>query len=323
MPILTAKPGKNAAPEGVYVTVDALLNLRHIAKELSLENNRKNVAMMDGDSRSSFRGRGMEFSEVRPYQPGDDIRNIDWRVTARTQKTHTKLFQEERERPVYIVVDQRSPMFFGSVTQFKSVFAAKIATVIAWVALQSNDRIGGFIFSDTNQTDSRARRGKHSALSFIHELVEYNQELNSPIGDPQFSMENMLNDIRRVAKPGSAVFVISDFHDFNDACQEPLAVLARHCDVTAIQIFDPLESKLPTDKFLSITNGDEKLNLGGQPQEFAQTYQSAFENRLFSLRKACNQTGVNLASTSVEQSTTALMQDLFRARRTTTRGGRT
>ncbi len=322
MPISTPKTNKDSAPEGVYVNVDALLKLRHVAKELSLENNRKSVAMMDGDSRSSFRGRGMEFSEVRPYQPGDDIRNIDWRVTARTQKTHTKLFQEERERPVYIVVDQRSPMFFGSVTQFKSVFAAKIATVIAWVALQSNDRIGGFIFSDTQQTDSRARRGKHSALSFIHELVEYNQQLNSPIGQPQFSMEDMLNDIRRVAKPGSSVFVISDFHDFNDPCKEPLAVLSRHCDVTAIQIFDPLESQLPTDKFLSITNGDEKLNLGQQSQQFAQTYHSAFENRQFLLRKACNQAGVNFATTSVEQSTTALMQDLFCSRRTAKRGGR-
>lgn len=304
------------APEGVYVSVDALLQLRHLAKDISLETNRKSVALIDGDSRTSFRGRGMEFAEVRPYQVGDDVRNIDWRVTARTQKPYTKLFQEERERPVYLLVDQRSPMFFGSVNQFKSVYAAKIATTIAWAALQNNDRIGALIFSDDEQTDTRARRGKHAALSLIHQLVEYNHQLNSPVAPPaKNSMEDMLNDIRRVAKPGSAVFIISDFHDFNEACREPLSILSRHCDLTAVHIYDPLEESLPADKFLSITNGQQKLNIAGQSHKFLDGYHKSFEQQRLALKQACGQSRTNFASTSVANSVESLIHDFFCSRR--------
>ncbi|WP_086932454.1 DUF58 domain-containing protein [Agarilytica rhodophyticola] len=306
---------------GVYVSVEALIDLRHMAKDLSLETNKKSVAMMDGDSRTSFRGRGMEFAEVRPYQVGDDIRNIDWRVTARTQKPYTKLFQEERERPVYILVDQRSPMFFGSRHTFKSVYAAKLATVIAWTALQNNDRIGALIFSDSEQTDSRARRGKHAALSIVHQLFEFNHRLNSPIGQSiDNSLEEMLNDIRRIAKPGSAVFLISDFHDFNRRCQEPLSILARHNDVTMLQVYDDLEKNLPANKSLSISDGTHKINIAGQSHDFSDNFAKSFEQNRFAIRKACNQSGINFASFSVAKSLGGLVQDLFSTRRKTKRG---
>ncbi len=307
---------KGVSHDGVHVSVDELLSLRHIAKDLVLETNRKSVAMMDGDSRTSFRGRGMEFSEVRPYQAGDDVRNIDWRVTARTQKPYTKLFQEERERPVYILVDQRAPMFFGSVTQFKSVFACKISAVIAWTALQNNDRIGALVFGDTTQTDSRARRGKHSVLAFLHQLSEYNHALNSPFASQQDnSMLDMLHDIRRVAKPGSAVFIISDFHDINRECQEPLAILARHCDVTALHVYDELEEKLPENSFLSVTDGNTKININAQSSSFTKKYQQTFEEQRLLLRKFCSQAGVTFATSNVSGTVTDLAQDLFSAKR--------
>lgn len=312
----------NTQAKGAYVSVEGLLQLRHVAKDLILEANHKSVAMMDGDSRTSFRGRGMEFSEVRPYQAGDDVRNIDWRVTARTQKPYTKLFQEERERPVYILVDQRAPMFFGSVTQFKSVFAAKIAATIAWAALQNNDRIGALIFGDARQTDSRARRGKHSVLGLLHQLVEYNHALESPVAlQKDNAMEDMLHDIRRVAKPGSAVFILSDFHDIHRACQEPLAILSRHCDVTAIHIYDELEAKLPANALLSITDGHRKLNLNGQTHAFAHQYQQTFEAQRLLTRKVCHQAGIRFASSHVSGSVTDLVQDLFCARRNSRKRG--
>ncbi len=306
--------------EGVYVSVEELLQLRHVAKDISLDTNKKSTALMDGDSRTSFRGRGMEFAEVRAYQAGDDVRNIDWRVTARTQKPYTKLFQEERERPVYLLVDQRSPMFFGSVRQFKSVFAARLATAIAWAAMHNNDRIGAMIFSDTTQTDSRARRGKHATLSFIHELAAFNQSLQSPIPAKEMtSMEEMLNDVRRVAKPGSAVFILSDFHDFDERCREPLAILSRHCDLTAVQLFDPLEQHLPEQHALAITDGKHKLNLSGQSRAFVQSYEKSFDTHLYLLRQSFNATQVNFASVPVSESVTALVRDLFCSRRNITR----
>lgn len=310
------------APEGVYVSVDNLLSLRHLAKDISLQTNKKSIALLDGSSRSSFRGRGMEFAEVRPYQAGDDIRNIDWRVTARTQKPYTKLFQEERERPVYLVVDQRSPMFFGSKKQFKSVFAAKLATVLAWAAMQNNDRIGALIFSDQDQTDSRARRGKHAALSLIHELVDFNHQLATPNATSKNTMAEMLQDIRRVAKPGSAVFILSDFHDFSDDCAEPLAVLARHCSVTAMHIYDPLEKQLPSQHFLTITDGKQRLNIAGQTKDFSQRYENNFSSLLTQLKQVLNQYGVNFASLSVEESLTGIVKDLFHTRGAKTRAVR-
>ena len=257
------KHSNSLAGDGVHVSVDELLNMRHLAKDITLETRRRSVAMMDGDSRSSFRGRGMEFSEVRPYQPGDDIRNIDWRVTARTQQTYTKLFQEERERPVYLLVDQRSSMFFGSQTQFKSVYAAKLAALIGWAALLNNDRLGALIFSDTEQTDSRARRGKHAVLAMLHQLQSYNEALNTPLSNTvKNSLVDMLTDVRRVAKPGSSVFILSDFHDYGEDCAEPLSMLARHCDVTAIQLYDTLESELPSAaNYLTLSDGKQKIQV--------------------------------------------------------------
>ena len=315
MPVANNK--HSATPtEGVYVAVEELLQLRHAAKDISLDTNKKSTALMDGDSRTSFRGRGMEFAEVRAYQAGDDVRNIDWRVTARTQKPYTKLFQEERERPVYLLVDQRSPMFFGSVRQFKSVFAARLATSIAWAAMKNNDRIGAMIFSDTEQTDSRARRGKHATLSFIHELTAFNQRLHSPLpAQGMTSMEDMLNDIRRVAKPGSAIFLISDFHDFSERCREPLAILSRHCDLTAVQVFDPLEHHLPSTQALSITDGQGRLNIAGQSRAFAQSYEASFAEQLYLLRRAFSSAKVNFASVSVAESVSDFVRDLFCSRR--------
>lgn len=307
---------------GAYVSVEALLQLRHLAKDLSLESNRKSVALMEGDSRTSFRGRGMEFAEVRPYQAGDDIRNIDWRVTARTQKPYTKLFQEERERPIFLVVDQRSPMFFGSNRQFKSVFAAKLAAVIAWTAMQQNDRIGALIFSDSSQTDSKPRRGKHAALSIIHQLSEFNHQLNNPFAlQSEQSLEDMLHDIRRVAKPGSCVHIISDFHDFTENCREPLSILARHSDVNITHVFDELEWHLPERGAFSISNGDQKLNISGQSSHFNHAFTSSFEKQLHAIRHACLQSGVKFASLPAHSHIKDVAYDLFTARRARS-GGR-
>lgn len=303
-------------PEGVYTSVEQMIRLRHLAGEVCLETNKKSVALMDGDSRTSYRGRGMEFSEVRRYQAGDDVRNIDWRVTARTQKPYTKLFQEERERPVYLLVDQRANMFFGSQREFKSVYAANLAAIIAWASLQNNDRIGALVFSEKGQSDTRARRGKHAALSIIHKLVEFNHQLTSPVADDsRNSMEDMLNDMRRIAKPGSSVFIISDFCDFYSACQEPLSVLARHCDVTAIHTYDPLEYHLPADQALSISDGQKKLTIAGQSQRFAQQFSESFEQHRFAVRKACNQARVLFASAPIDIPLETFVQDFFRQRR--------
>ena len=161
-----------------YATLPALLGQRLMANSLSLSKQRKLLASQAGLHTSKFRGRGIDFAEVRAYQPGDDIRTIDWRVTARTGKAHTKLYAEERERPVIVMVDQRQTMFFGSRTMFKSTMAAHCAALLAWATLQRGDRLGGIAFTDTNQAEVRARRSAHTVLHFLECTLEFNHSFS-------------------------------------------------------------------------------------------------------------------------------------------------
>ena len=160
------------ADDIVRVKQSTLIKSYSAAKNLPLNSNGIK-ARLSGNYLSAFKGRGMEFDEARPYQPGDDIRSIDWRVTARTGKTHTKLYREERERPVLLWVDYRRSMFFGTQNYFKSVLAAKTAALLAWSAAQHGDRLGGLIFSENIHQELRPQRGKAGTLHFIKKLCEH------------------------------------------------------------------------------------------------------------------------------------------------------
>lgn len=270
---------------GITVDSNELLSLGHLAKDLHLENRVKSRSLFDGSSRSSRRGRGMEFAEVRHYQAGDDIRNIDWRVTARTQETYTKLFQEEKERPVYILVDQRNTMFFGSRLQFKSVLAARLASVIAWSAFHNKDKLGALIFGNQSQSDLRPKQGRYRLFQFVQELSTFNQSLlennaqtedskaKSAAGEKQ-SITSMVQELQRVAKPGSLVFLISDFHDFDKASFKALTLLSRHNELELIQISDPFESSLPKSGRLPLWSRQKRVVVNSASKTFQEKYQS-------------------------------------------------
>ena len=244
----------------IYTDLRALLALRHRARDLKLFSRQPARSMLFGETRSRFRGRGMEFEEVRRYQPGDDIRTIDWRVSARTGKPHTKLFCEERERPVHILLDQRSSMFFGSSNSFKSVIAGELAAALAWAALAGSDRIGGQIIGDRNESDIRARRNKQAVLKFIHDLHDFNCAL--PGNDQSTkSLAFMLEECRRLTRPGTAIFVISDFHDIDEETERTLVTLGRHTDISMIRVYDPLERQLPSVSELAISDGRNRASI--------------------------------------------------------------
>jgi len=306
------KPDKPNSSPGVYTSVEELLGLRYLAKDITLDTRSSSSAILDGDSRTRFRGRGMEFSEVRPYQAGDDIRNIDWRVTARTQKPYTKLFQEEKERPVFLLVDQRSPMFFGSTRVFKSVYAAQLACVIAWAALANNDRIGALLFADTQQKDLRPRRGKHAVLNLVHELQNYNRMLNNPVPvENSYALQDMLMDLRRIAKPGSAIYLLGDFHDYSESCDESLSVLARHTDLSVINIYDRLEAQLPGKSQLTVSNNTTRLTVNTSTGNFASHFENAFSQRIAGLRNACQRSRITFASMEVGTPIEERVRDTF------------
>lgn len=308
-----AKPA--TPPPGIYSSVQDLLKLRLLARDLTLQARRQSRALLSGSVRTRYRGRGMEFAEVRPYQPGDDIRTIDWRVTARVQEPYTKLFQEEHERPVFIMVDQRSPMFFGSQRQFKSTFAAQLAAVVAWTAHNNNDRVGALIFGDQAQSDLRAKRGKHPLMAFFNKLSNYNHRLSSPIKAPNaITLEAMLREANRVAHPGSLMILISDFHDYTGPCAEPLAQLSKRSDLLVMHLYDPLEAHLPTQQMpLTVSNGQERVRLGEKTS--AERLTQSFNLRRDLLRKDCRSHGVQYVDGVLNHSVEAFVSELFKPRK--------
>jgi uncharacterized protein (DUF58 family) len=159
------------ASDGIRITLSELIEMRHRVREVQLFSTPSQRSPLIGLHHSKLRGRGVDFDQVRVYQAGDDVRTIDWRVTARTQEPHTKLFHEERERPIFIMVEQSCRLFFGSGLMFKSVLAAQAASLIGWAALGHNDRVGGLVFGDNEHYEIKPRRSKQSLLQLLNRLV--------------------------------------------------------------------------------------------------------------------------------------------------------
>jgi len=314
MPTLNSslRPAKVQQPQGAYCGIDELLSLRFAAKDLLLSPKQLSRSLLSGSVRTRFRGRGMEFEEVRHYQPGDDIRSIDWRVTARTQVTHTKLFREERERPVILMVDQRASMFFGSRNCFKSVTAAYSSALLAWAALQQNDRIGALIFSDTQERDIRPKRSRHTLFSIFQALQTFNQALNSPTASSDaVSLAVRLRDLRRIAKPGCALMIISDFHDFDSDCEEQLHQLARHTDITLCHVSDPLERSLPSSGRLNISDGQQRQLLDTDNNDTRNAFAQRYTQHQQHLQQVATRLAMGLIELSTEQAPQTQLQTVF------------
>lgn len=264
--------------ERVTISLKTLLDLAKPAASLNLH--RLNIrAQQSGGYLSHFKGRGMEFDEARLYQPGDDIRSIDWRVTARTGKTHTKLFREEREKPVFISVDNRSAMQFATRGVFKSVQAKKLAGLLAWAANAQGDRIGGQLFSDTYCKEIKPQNGKHSVLHFLNTLTLADQP-----SENSFNLVQAFARLSQHARPGSLVYIVSDFRGINDQAENFLLKLAEHCHVVLVFVYDPLEKGLPTQGRYRFTDTQKEVVVDTADQQWLARYQQHFEERLHKLK---------------------------------------
>lgn len=300
------------ADDIIRVKLETLIKLNQQAHQLPLKS-KKIHSRLSGSFISAFKGRGMEFDEARPYQPGDDIRSIDWRVTARSGKTHTKLYREERERPVLIWVDLRKPMFFASQGMFKSVLAAKAAALLAWSSTQHNDRLGGLIFSEEQHTELRPQRGKSATLHFLQQLAKHsawfsnngnNNNTVKPAIENQ-SADHALNRLRRVAKPGSLIFLISDFRNMNDHknanIESSLAKMAKHNDLVMLFINDPLEQQLPPAGFYKITDGQNDMTINTYNPTLRSQYQQRFSTHQQYLKDLCVKLGIFYINISTDK----------------------
>ncbi len=259
-----------------------------------------------GQRLSQFKGRGMEFDEARPYQPGDDIRSIDWKVTARTQKTHTKVFRQERERPVHVWVDNRQAMQFGTKTCFKSVIAAQVASLLAWNAIAQSDRVGGMVFSEQQHKEFRPKMGRSSVLQLIHLLSETSKESEAEKSND--ALDHAIYRLRHTTKPGSLIYLISDFNDVNAKQQAQLAQLTRHNDVALVHIYDAIEQALPPSGTYYLQSMAKKLCIQTKNEKVRMQYEEAFKQKQADLKQFCQQHRLRFLSIATDENPIELMQ---------------
>lgn len=279
-------------PPSAVTNEHQLTQLRLLAKRLRIASMPQIHGMLSGGHASKQKGRGLDLDQLRLYQPGDDIRAIDWRVTARTQKPHTRVYKEERERPVVILCDQRNPMFFGTKRSFKSVVAAQCAALIAWSALDHGDRVGAMILGNQTELDFRPKQRTQHVLQILKAINECNQMLTTP-SPMDTSLSNGLLHLKQTMTPGTTLYIISDFYDLTDKDKDALFSLRRHNHVVALQVFDSLEREAPPPGLYPVTDGLNHGTLDTQNSKTQKTYKDALSVWQNTITQSFKQLGVN------------------------------
>ncbi|TAJ15503.1 DUF58 domain-containing protein [Marinilabiliaceae bacterium JC017] len=244
----------------VSTTLRSLMKWEHYAMGTGLIPTRRVHSVLAGKHASMLRGRGLDFEEVRQYVPGDDIRNIDWKVTARTKRTHTKVFNEEKERPSLAIVDQSSYLFFGSKQYMKAVIAAELAALAAFRTLKKGDRFGGIVFNDESADWIVPKRSRSVIQQFLRYVSDKNQALTK-CKKVQSNLEPLSNALRRVASyvtHNYIISIVSDFTEANEATYEYIKQMARHNDIIIAHIKDDLDEAFLSEN-LVISDGDKQL----------------------------------------------------------------
>lgn len=294
--------------EGItWISAQSLIKLRMLANQLPL-NSQKIKAKQGGAYLSSFKGRGMEFDESRIYQAGDDIRNMDWRVTARTGTAHTKVFREERERPILLCLDLNPSMMFATRNKFKSVIAAELAVLIAWNCAKNNDRVGGLIFSANDHVEIKPRRGKTAVLDFIRHCTQHSSWTTDSKKEDTRNMTSAITRLQRVTHPGSLIFMLSDFREMNEKSLSHLANIARHNDVILIKIIDPIEIELPVSGSYKLTDGLKELQLQTFSKKIKQQYKQQHETKNQEFEKFCRKHRIHLITISTSDNAIEALQ---------------
>jgi len=279
---------------GVYVNLAELISLQSQATGFSFLPGQRLHSLLSGRHGSRLRGRGLDFKELRQYLPGDDIRSIDWKATRRTGHPYVRVYSEEKERPVLLLVDQRLSMFFGSAVNMKSVTAAHTATLAAWRVLASGDRIGAIIFNDTRMLQTRPQRSRRCVLQLLHNLVLQNRQLG--IDRTIQAAPRMLNQVLQQTAHQKyhdyLIAVISDFSGMNNETLHWSSQLNRHNDLILLPVFDPLARKLPAKARLVVSNGHQQIHLDAQDARLKRRFPAFLEGRLNYLSETLSHTGV-------------------------------
>lgn len=303
-----------------HISLPDLIRLQADARALKLPSARPVRSRQAGLQRSPQRGRGMAFAEVRQYQPGDDIRSIDWRVTARRQSPHTKLYEEERERPVLLLCDLGPSLFFASTGAYKQVRCAQVAAILSWLALWAGDQVGGIVFNGQQLQVLRPARRKKSVLRLLDALAEQQHKPDRHGGLPATGMDNgpwldqALAEARRIAHTGSRIFVLSDFLQISDETSSLLGALARHNVVNAIRIVDPLEQHLPDSGRFAVAGPDGPIWFDAGNPRFQQAWQERMAAHEAQLASCFRTAGVTSATVSTGEDPASALRSLLGSR---------
>lgn len=268
---MTASPGDAI---GIATSLRELISLRDGVRHVATQRLATGGAL-PGAHVSSRRSRGMEFAEARLYRPGDDVRHIDWRQTARRGKAYTKLFQEEHERPVSLLVDLGPSMRFGTRTAFKSVAAARAAALLAWTAAASGDRIGGVVWNGSMHHEIRPQSRHHGALALLREVAA--AASHPPAGTADLAAP--VRALSRTLRPGSTVVLLSDFSTLGSVSASDIAALSSHADVVLLQVYDNFEADAPPPGCYRMTDGERCMTLDLRTERARLAYAAAFAAR--------------------------------------------
>ena len=279
----------------VFLTLNHLLKLERFSTILNLKaGKQKSNSVLSGNYSSKLRGRGLDFEEARPYIMGDDIRNIDWRITAKTGKTHTKVFTEEKEKPAFILVDQSTTMGFGSKNKTKAVIAGELASIIAHKIKKGGDRIGGMVYTGDNYELITPKRDARNIIYFLQKIVDANQSIYEPKAiDFEKSLTEVIAKINNVVTHDFVVFIISDFHRYSDSVLQYLSELSLHNDIVLIKVFDTLEEQIPSEK-LMVTDKTHQINLNGKDQQLKEKLETSFENNYKNFKSELEKYKINI-----------------------------
>ncbi len=281
---------------GVYTELSDLVRLQFKAKGFSFLPKQPLQSILSGRHSSKLRGRGLNFKEIRSYFPGDDIRNMDWKVTARMRKPHIRVYSEERDRPVLFVVDQRINMFFGSRRCMKSVTGAEATAIGAWRALNTGDRIGGILFNDNKIIEFNPKRSRQHVTELLGQIVKMNKLLNLKTGiKPNPEMFNKaLMRAKQIAKHDYLICLVGDGNGFNEETIHHVSSLSEHNDVISVFIYDPLEKEIPDTGKVAMAEGQQQLEINTKDHHFRNQFLKDFNDRVSRFQKISRERDIPL-----------------------------
>jgi uncharacterized protein (DUF58 family) len=298
---------------GAYAELDSLIALQFKARGFTLMHSQPVHSLLFGRRASHVRGRGLDFEELRNYVAGDDVRRIDWRVTARMQKPFVRVYSEERDRPTMLVVDQRINMFFGSRVSMKSVVAVEVSALAAWRVFQQGDRVGALVFNDDRTEEIRMHRSRANVLRILDRMADQNHLLrgDSPVQARPGRLNEVIEAVARLCRHDALIIIASDFDGADQRTRDLLLNLSRSNDVVCCLTYDPLAVKLPAAEQLVVSNGELQVELLLGQEKVRKNILDASDKRIRSILSWQHELGIPVLPISTAEDVAAQLRHLL------------